>query len=444
MVVKIQGTQAALTQCGDFFLNNPHLQHHVRHVQVIVPIWETRTNTTFQRQLSLDPEGHSTQVFPPSLQSASTTTEASHLFRPASHNASLSEIFASAQVLFPDLHALTIEGGHCKHPPQIHFFPATRSSAPSPTAPLLPYSLASYMRTPLYRYHYRNAHKSSLPASPALPTILSLRVFILKGAWNIIRTPAELCLLQRAMPNLQELHCVYHAPKTHAYTTMCAALRTDVFPRSLRHLNICLEGLYSRSPASLTKWRKVYPFHHICRDLGCVMPQLESLTYTGRLCGALFSTAIKAAEHCRPGTKRLKRIDIIVQNVCRDINASNDITGIANWPFIQAFELLVLQAMRSLEEYTNVDYVRIRYIDLDSADPLLNPTFHIEDNRAWGLWSPDILQALAIARPRVLFEGAQIGETVSIDDGINPRSANAKSHSVEYYRELLRSLRGAI
>ena len=348
--------------------------------------------------------------------------EVSQMFRPASKNATLSEIFATAQFLLPELHALTIEAGHCKRPPQIRYFPAQISrSLPS----------SSDLPSPTTRF------RVPFSPRPSLPDLPFVKVLILKGAWNIIRQAAELNIIHRSLPNIQELHCIYHSPKTDAYITMCTAFCPHNLPSSIKHLNICLEGLYAKNPSSLTKWRKVYPEHHICRTLGSLAPQLESLTYTGRVCGSLFSTALKEAERFRSGTARLSRIDIVVQNICRDINANNDGTGIHNWPFIQGFETLVIQAMRVLAAYSDVNFLRIRFIDLDSPDPLLNPSFHLEGSRAWGFWSEEILRLLYATRPNARFEGAVVeGPFPEVDHFPGVR----KSHSIEYYGAIAQGL----
>ena len=433
VVVKVQGTQGALTQCGDFFLNHSHLQSYVRHFQVIVPIWETKRSAMCQRHLqdlgNVESTGsiiRGTYGYPVSQGILNDQqAEISQIFQPASHNAALSEIFGSAQVLFPELHALTIEGGHCKRPPQIKYFP---SQPGNPFMLSEPWSLRCSRPGSTFL--------GNSPSEPYLPTLSSLKVLILKGAWNIVRQPSDLNVFYRALPNLQELHCTYHAPKTDAYSTMSETLRTNTFPHTVRHLNICLEGLYAKNPSSLVKWRKLYPTYHICRDIGGIVPQLESIAYTGRLCGALFSSAIKAAEQTRVGTARLKRVDIIVQNVCRDANANNDGTGIHNWPFIQAFEMLIVQAMRALAVYQDVKCMRIRFIDLDSPDPLLNPTFHLEGDKAWGFWSTEILSLLQAARPEVRFEASQYGAAYKdADSGIARRS-----HSVEDYSAMAQGL----
>ena len=403
-----------------------------------MPIWETKKGAVSQGH-ALDPvyvdrigsNFHGAYGQPITQRVLNDQqAEISQIFQPAAHNATLSEIFASAQVLFPELHALTVEGGHCKRPPQIKYFPAPSVNRFPPPAPLDSRPSQS-----------RLTFRVPSPSGPLLPTLGSVKVVILKGAWNIVRQPSELNTIIRALPSIQELHCTYHAPKTDAYTTMSVALRASTFPPTIRHLNICLEGLYAKNASSLAKWRKVYPTHHICRDIGTTAPQLESLTYTGRLCGALFSTAIKAAEQIRHGSTRLKRIDLIVQNVCRDVNANNDGTGIHNLAFIQAFEILVIQAVRALAAYAEVKYMRIRFIDLDSPDPLINPSFHLEGNKAWGFWSPEILGLLDTARPEVQFEGARLEDAYrEVDLG-----TGRKSHSMEYYTAIAQSLgRGLI
>jgi len=355
----------------------------------------------------------------------------SQIFQLASQNATMAEIFGCAQVLFPDLYALTIEGGHCKRPPQIKYFrdivPSKSTSPKTPTSPTLSVSYPPSPTIPM-------ATKSeTLPFS--LPKLLTTKTLILKGAWNIIRQPSDFTALTAALPNLREFHATYHTPKTDAYTTMCTALRPCTFPRQITHLNLCLEGLYTKNTSSLDKWKKVYPAHHVCRDLGSRTPQLESLTYTGRVCGAMFSTAIRSAEQSRGSCTRLKSIDLVVSNVCRDANAYSDLAGI-NLPFLQAFELLIVQAVRALSFYTSVNHMRIRFIDLDSPAPLLNPSFHLEGNRAWGFWSEEILSLLRDARPKVRFEGMQISGDVGEEDSWHGR----RSSSVEYYRAMAAGL----
>lgn len=382
--------------------------------------------------------------------------EATTAFQLASKNATLDEIFGCAQVLFPGLYALTIEGGHCKRPPKVQYFREEVGKRPTILGQpyILPPSEGTFesrilslsmpgfrslahrpMPPPANANHPYFPLPSRSGTNPRLPILPNTKTLILKGAWNTIRAHSDFAALASALPSLREFHCTYHKPKTMAYATMCEALRID-FPPTITHINLCLEGLYTKNASSLKKWRKLYPARHICRSLGAVAPQLESLTYTGRVCGALFTTAVDAAEATRGSCTRLKTIDIVVNNVCRDPSCYNDGTGIHNWPFIQAFEALVLQAVRSLDTYTGVKSMRIRFIDLDSPAPLLNPMFHLEDDRAWGIYSDKILRTLMDVRPNVQFS-IPSDDAVGVGDRVPPSSHHTGTHrvmSVDYYK----------
>lgn len=108
-----------------------------------------------------------------------------------------------------------------------------------------------------------------------------------------------------------------------------------------------------------------------------------------------------------------------------------------NFAFIQGFEALVLQGMRLLQTYTSLKNMRIRFIDLDSPAPQLNPTFHLEGNQAWGLWSEDILSLLREVRPDVRFLGWP-GKLVHGGEEVLERDANGlrRSVGVEYYKAI--------
>lgn len=299
-------------------------------------------------------------------------------YRLASHNATISEIFHCIKCLFPSACILTIEGGHCKKPPMIPHF--------RETGPL----------------------QSRTPKLASLPTI---RTLILKGAWNIMRDDSHFRNLSLALPNMREWHCTYAKPKTAAYQTICTILQT--FPPTLTHLNICLEGFYGKESASPHKWRALYSDHHICHSLGRIAPQLEALTFTGRICGAFFSQACHAATHSgHSNTSRLKSLDLVVKNCCRpapsagwnDAQRWNDGTGISNWAFVQAFEALVVAGVKSLSTLTRLENMRIRFIDLDTPCPLLNPYFHLRGEVCTGIWSDQILNLLEKTRPAAGFE----------------------------------------
>lgn len=460
--VKIQGTRAALDECGDWFLQNSHLQAYVRHFEVLVPIWEMRPGQTQQRLL-VDPQsdGHFSlfHAFQGLAINANRTEDgqpAPTAFQLASKNATMDEVFGYAQVLFPYLCALTIEGGHCKRPPKVRYFReantinALQNLRSGVAMPSLVKTIESRIVTPSMPTCQQENVQFKLPIihqpqpfaphfmqqiiEPQLPQLSNSKTLILKGAWNMIRSSADFSTFATALPSLREFHCTYHKPKTGAYRAICDSLACG-FPPTVTSLNLCLEGLYTKNASSLKKWRKLYPTHHICRNLGAVAPQLESLTYTGRVCGAIFSSAIKAAEQTRGSCTRLKSIDIVVNNVCRDPTTNNDGTGMYNLAFIQGFEALVVQGVRALQTYTSVKNMRIRFIDLDSPAPQLNPMFHLEGNRAWGLWSEEILSLLKEARPEVRFLGWP-GKLIDGGEEVMERDSTGlrRSVGVEYYK----------
>jgi hypothetical protein len=382
--------------------------------------------------------------------------EGATAFQLASKNATIEEIFGCAQGLFPLLCALTIEGGHCKRPPMVKYFRHIQRAGPSTSR--AQFDMHCYTDATLSLVDCSAEHnsvktatqrKNTQPSSPTKPkyisslappaspiqyaqlsTLPNIKTLIIKGAWNLIRDSSDFSILSSALPSLREFHCTYHKPKTGAYIAMCDSLRKGFSP-TITHLNLCLEGLYTKNASSLKKWRKLYPTFHICRNLGAVAPQLETLTYTGRVCSKLFSSAMEAAEQTWGSCTRLKSIDIVVNKICREHGAHNDGTGIHNWPFIQAFEMLVLKAVRSLQTYTKITNMRIRFIDLDSPAPLLNPMFHLEGGRAWGLWSEEILEALKEARPQVRFGTSS---TALVDDEVYMLNSHIAVLGVGRYR----------
>lgn len=379
-------------------------------------------------------------------------------FQLASKNATMDEIFGCAQNIFPYLCALTIEGGHCKRPPKVRYFREAniinalqnlRSRATIPSgvgtidSRIITPSMPTFLQQNLqFNSPILHQPQSFAPPSfeqtiePQLPHLTHTRILILKGAWSMVRSSTDFFTLATALPSIREFHCTYHKPKTGAYRAICESLAYD-FPPTVTSLNICLEGLYTKNASSLKKWRKLYPTHHICRNLGAVAPQLESLSYTGRVCGAIFSCAIKAAEQTRSSCTRLKSIDIVVNNVCRDPTTTNDGTGMYNFAFIQGFEALVVQGIRALQTYTSIKSMRIRFIDLDSPAPQLNPAFHLEGNRAWGLWSEEILSLLKEARPDVRFLGWP-GKLIDGGEEVLERDVTGlrRSVGVEYYKAM--------
>ncbi|KAL5600953.1 uncharacterized protein BROUX77_005202 [Berkeleyomyces rouxiae] len=96
-----------------------------------------------------------------------------------------------------------------------------------------------------------------------------------------------------------------------------------------------------------------------------------------------------------------------VKNVCRFYETTpegpSSGTGIQDALFIQYFESLVLSAVQCLGNAVSVNYLRIRYVDLDSIVPPLNPYFLIQNNECTGVWSNAIISELQKHRPKISF-----------------------------------------
>ncbi|MCJ1294016.1 hypothetical protein MMC34_005573 [Xylographa carneopallida] len=378
--VKIKGTKQGLEEAADWFLLSPHLQLYVRHIEIWVPVWERRAGQPLPEisgSMTLEqherPHTVNTMVAT-NLRTPQEVENINQAYQLASSNSTLDEIFGCVSCLFPEACILTIEGGHCKKPPMIQQFRTSKQCS-------------------------ANQKLSELP---------KIRTLILKGAWNVMREDTHFVTLKNALPNLREWHTTYAKPKTKAYRLISSIV--PHIPATLTHLNLCLEGFYSKDTVASVKMRQLQLSHHLCRGLGRLLPQLEAFTFTGRVCSCLFATAVACADKLHK--PRLKSIDLIVKNCCRDPNTWNDGTGIHNWGFIKAFEALVVASVRSLEAYPELTFLRIRFIDLDSPCPLLNPYFQLQRNICSGIWNDDILSALNATRPRASF--SNLGEELGL------------------------------
>ncbi|KAI9834387.1 MAG: hypothetical protein M1819_002998 [Sarea resinae] len=374
--VKVKGTTSELRQCRLWILDHPHLQSYVRHVEIWVPVWEKRAGELVSRaphppNYPSQARAQATSIINSLLPSVHENNEIGQTYQLASQNASLEEIFLHVDRLFPNARILTLEGGHCKKPPMI-------------------------------RYH----DKFSLYHPDLLPVLRNIQTVVFKGTWNIMREEHDFHTLAASFPNIREWHFGYAKPKSQAYLTMAQIV--PKLPPTLTHLNISLETSFSREATSPPMWRKVYPSTHICLNLGAVAPHLEALTYTGRMCSCFFARARRVAKKQQLHSEglfcpKLKYVDIIVKNCCRAKGDWNDGTGMANWPFIQAFEALVTAGVESLETFTELNYLRIRFIDLESPYPLLNPYFHLQNNSVSGIWNESLLPLLSHLRPEASY-----------------------------------------
>jgi hypothetical protein len=235
-------------------------------------------------------------------------------------------------------------------------------------------------------------------AKARLPVIESVRTLVCKGQWNLLRSNGDFQVIASALPNLNEWHGSYAKPKSKSYLSMSTIL--PYLPSNLTHLNICLEGDYRREAVSPAFFRKVGHETHFCVEMSKAIPALEHLAYTGRVCHCFFDAAARLSDK---RTSRLKSLDLIVKNCCRPAFQWNDGSGITDMAFVLAFEALVISGVRALDKLAALEFLRIRFIDLDSQVPSLNPYFLLERNKCTGIWSDQIIDDLARARSGVAF-----------------------------------------
>ena len=347
--IRIQGTRRSLNECYVWFLTRPHLQAHVRHIDFWIPVWEKRPLIW----IPIPPRHED-------LHQADTVPISSN-YQMSSDSSTVEEIFDLANAVFNKACVLTLQGGTCKKPPKVPF--------------------------------NRNGNRG-------LPELPNIKTLVLKGAWTLIRDTSDFEQLSEALPNLKDWQCIFALPKYKAYIAM-NALVPKISSR-LTHLQLCMDGFYSKKWLSPSKVENLRARHHLCASLGKLMTQLEALTFSGRVCHSLFSAAIEACARNSSVKPRLQSIDLALRSCCRDHQGQfGESSGIFNWEFITAFERLVAAATASLKTFTNLTNLRIRFIDLDSPAVYLNPYFHLKDSVAYGLCSETIINNL-VSLPRCI------------------------------------------
>ncbi|CAG8145620.1 unnamed protein product [Penicillium salamii] len=257
--------------------------------------------------------------------------------------------------------------------------------------------------------------------------------FVMRGAWNLVRNWGTWREIEEALPNMTEFHCVYaHAHNGGYMTTLCLAAN---FPVKLEHLNLTLEGFSDKRDNIHNHVLKPI-LMPICESLGVAAFQLETLTLTGRVCFDLFRSLICQARRVNAGISPLRSIDITVKGCClhelvldeygNHRLVTHQLAGVNNMQFIREFHSLVCEGLRALRVLPNVNYLRIRFIDMDSQLPLQNPYFELKGDRCTGLWSDPITEELAICRPWASF--------VELSDGIEPLYENGALVDVQPLR----------
>ncbi|KAH8887325.1 hypothetical protein GQ53DRAFT_656122 [Thozetella sp. PMI_491] len=384
--IKLKATIESFNDAFSYFALHPHLRSYVRHIEIWFPVFQPKygplalSSTNTLPTVTVDGLTNATYILP-------------------SDNCSLEEAFYFVSETFPEVYVITLEGGERKKAPMVKHWIRGEEEPPR-----------------------------------AMPRVASVRTLICKGQWNLIRGEDDFDVIMSAFPNLREWHASYSKPKSKSYLTMA-----DIFlrPMNLESLNICLESDYRREPTVPPFYLKVAQKVHVCQRLAqaAASPSLEHLSYTGRICKQFFYDLM--AKHRDPRASRLKSIDITVKNCCRQVMHWNETgSGITDMNFINAFEQLVLAGIRALGKLKGVEYLRIRYVDLDSPVPPLNPYFLLHDGWCSGVWSEAIVAELNRVRPTTQFEdlSESFGEVGFNKDGrmtISPEFPKSRALSLK-------------
>lgn len=395
--IKIKATRDGLLESRGWFEAHPHLADSVRHIEYWIPIWGDRkteeglprpTRVTNNRNELAD-GGNTTTNGPPSDN-----------FKLCTYSATLEQIFDHLGLLFQQSSILTVEGGHCRNSHMIKHF---KSNLFNPI-------LAKRLRI--------------------LPQI---KVFAVKGAWNIMRTVEDWQTIQEALPAVVEWHCRYSKPRTEAYQMLNAIMLK--LPSTIKRLEISLDSMFTKEEPILGSHRQLLA-HHLCEQLGSIAPRLESLSYTGKICECFWSAALSTLMRDKSLICVWKKLDVVVKPCSRqrvyhhdpvtgytlveDVNnLSSEVGGITNLAFIAAFERLVAGAIAVLKHAPSLHSLRLRYVDLDSgACQPLNPYWSLDGGVVTGIWNDRLLDRLTQARPDLHY--------YSLEDGMMTESAVAE------------------
>lgn len=391
--IKIKGTKVGLRESHTWFQSHPHLADYVRHIEYWVPVWGDKAAA-----LPIAPQPQPNQQ---ALGLFENVGEVGHdypglQFKLSNSSATLDQIFDHLGNLFSSSSIFTLEGGHCKNSNMIKHFKSNL--------------FGSYMRQRLR----------------ILPNI---RVFAMRGAWNIMRSFEDWNTINDALPCLTEWHCGYAKPRLEAYATINEILLR--LPRTLRHVDISLDSMFGKDDTILGSSPDKRG-HHVCEQLGRIAPRLESFSYTGKVCECFWTSALEALEHDKSRPSTLKSLDIVVKSCCRQRVKSRDTVtgdvfieeiggimadgaGISNLVFINAFERLIMGAIDGLVAMPSLRYVKVRYIDLDSPCQQLNPYWHVDNTTLTGIWNDRIVEKLSEKRPDLHYD--------VLEDGIGSESA---------------------
>ncbi|TWU76194.1 hypothetical protein ED733_003369 [Metarhizium rileyi] len=350
--VKLKAAIESIDNAMMHLLDKPHLSRHIKHVEVWFPVF----------QPTFGPLALSNTLALPTVTSDGLTNATYTL--PA-NNCTLDEVFRFISLALPCVQVLSLEGGERRKAPKVVYF----------------------------------RRKEDALSGRALEPVPTVGTLVTRGQWNLIRASGDFHTILNALPNLREWQASYSKPKSKSYITVSDFVPS--LPMRITNLSLCLENDYRREAVMPAFYAKVVKKTHICSRMAEVTTRLEHFSYTGRICHRFFDLASRLAN---PITTRLRSIDLTVKNCCRHSNSYHESgSGIQELGFIEAFERLVVSAVKSLERFKEVEYLRIRFVDLDSILPPLNPYFLVANGECSGVWSDAIVAELSRVRPGVNF-----------------------------------------
>lgn len=315
--IKLKATVDVLQEAMQHFVERPHLQPYVKHIEIWFSVFQPTygglaiSNALMLPMVTTDGLTNTTYKLP-------------------ENNCTLREVFQFVAETLPLVKVLTLEGGE-------------RRKAPKVT------------------YYYGPSADLDIPQ--IMPTIDSVETLVTKGQWNLMRDNQDFNTVLGALPNLTEWQASYSKPKAKSYLSMAGFLPR--LPPRITNLNLCLETDYRREAAMPSFYSKVAQETHVCARLAETLQGLEHFAYTGRVCHRFFDMVTRSAD---PRNTRLKSIDLTVKNCCRPLHSLHDSgSGIQDLGFIDAFEKLVVAAVRALGKLEKLEYLRIRFVDLGTS-----------------------------------------------------------------------------
>ncbi|EHK39818.1 hypothetical protein TRIATDRAFT_254083 [Trichoderma atroviride IMI 206040] len=395
--IKLKATLDSINNAMEFLVQQQHLSAYIKHIEIWFPVFQPTygplalTNTLTLPTVTTDGLTNATYTLP-------------------GNNCTLEQVFQFVAAALPETKVLTLEGGERRKAPRVVHF---------------------NMRNP--------GLAAEEEEDKQFLHLTSVRTLVTKGQWNLMRDRDDFRVIMKALPNLEEWQGSYSKPKSKSYITASDFL--PLLPNHVTNLSLCMESDYRREGVMPAFYYKVAQKAHLCSSLAFVLPSLEHFAYTGRICHHAFDVASRLAD---PLTTKLKSVDITVKNCCRRAFSFHDSgSGIQDMAFIEAFEKLVLSAVRSMEKFKRLEYLRVRFVDLDSVLPPLNPFFLMQNGKCTGVWSEQIIAEMNRVRPETSFPGLSdtFGNIVYSKDGrmiIAPEPSRSRITSLKLsnYRSL--------